>query len=212
MIRTQENIKLYRPGLTIIVTGLLTALTSLYSSSYAGQSRALIEAAGSWDIKQVQNLLDECADVNTQDRYGITALMSAAEIGDLATVKLLLEKGADINVKDSVRGQAALMHAVSMRRHPAIVVLPWKGHLAIVKLLLAKGADVNAKDDKGWTALMWASHEGDLTMLKLLVKKGADVNARDNEGRTALTMASQTNYLNKGQVMKLLKTHGVKLN
>lgn len=84
-----------KPGIAIIIAGLLTALTISCSLSYADQNEALMEATRKGDLAQVQDLLEKGADVNTRDEYGWTPLTLAAEKGHLEIVKLLITHGAN---------------------------------------------------------------------------------------------------------------------
>jgi hypothetical protein len=49
------------------------------------------------------------------------------------------------------------------------------GYHAKVDQLIEKGVDVNAQDEFGWTALMWASHEGHADVARSLIDAGADL-------------------------------------
>ena len=52
-------------------------------------------------------MIENGADVNIKNNYGITALIYAAEHGNLEIVKYLVEKGANVNIKDN-HGRTAL--------------------------------------------------------------------------------------------------------
>jgi ankyrin repeat protein len=119
-----------KPGITIIVTGQLTVFAIFYSAAHASQPQALIDAARQGDLKQVQNLLDGGADINTRGYYGATPLMAASSAGNFDVVKLLLGQGADLNAKNN-KGSTALRLASE------------KGHIKIVELLKARGARVS---------------------------------------------------------------------
>lgn len=92
------------------------------------EGTALIHAVYNGDIKLVQFLLDNGADVNiADDKYGATALMYAVGGGHIEIVKLLIEKKADVNLKDK-EGYTALYAAKV------------KGNSEIVRLLKEAGA------------------------------------------------------------------------
>lgn len=55
-------------------------------------------------------LIENGADINTQESYGRMPLLWAAEGGHKVLVRLLLEKGADIKSKDT-SGRTPLSHA-----------------------------------------------------------------------------------------------------
>jgi ankyrin repeat protein len=81
----------------VIAVGL-TVMTTFCPVSFAeDQSQALIEAAKQGDLKQVQELLEKGADINSKDNSGWTALMWVSDNGNAEIAKVLLAGGADIN-------------------------------------------------------------------------------------------------------------------
>jgi ankyrin repeat protein len=146
----------------------------------------LIKAAERGNLADVQDELNDGADVNAKDIFGWTVLMRASYGGYTygryaEVVKLILDKGADVNIKTN-EGETALMAASS------------SGYAEVVKLLLDKGADVNIKTSRGTTALITASSGGYAEVVKLLLDKGADVNMKTDEGITALMETSSGGY------------------
>ena len=73
-------------------------------------TRQLWHIAGTGDLEQLDELLNQGADVNAGDRTGVTALMRAAYHGQLAMVRALIFYGADPTKKDR-SGLTALMMA-----------------------------------------------------------------------------------------------------
>ena len=72
------------------------------------QGTALVRAAGSFgDLESVQVLLSAGAEVNVQDKNGMTPLMWAARWGDAPRVLALVEAGATVTVRDN-SGKTAL--------------------------------------------------------------------------------------------------------
>src|SRR6266540_6887564 len=67
------------------------------SDDHSGACNALMRAAESGDLKEVQTLLDRGADVNAQGAAGHTALTLAAVAGHMEIVRALLKAGADPN-------------------------------------------------------------------------------------------------------------------
>ncbi len=127
---------------------LITVL--IFAGSCATTSQRLRWSAESGDYAEVKRLIEEGADVNTQDQdLGWTALELASGKGHIEVVKLLIEEGANVNAQDQDGlGWTALISA------------SYHGHPEIVKLLIDKGADVNAQDYYGYTALMYALEHG----------------------------------------------------
>ena len=95
------------------------------------------------DMTALAAALDQGADANTADRWGVTALGHAAARGKLAAVGLLLDHDADPN-KTGGAGNSALMAAAA------------RGHLEVVKALLARGADPRHGNKWDLKAADWA--------------------------------------------------------
>ena len=146
----------------------------------------LIKAAERGNLTEVQDALNNGADVNAKNPFGLTALMMASYCGYTngnyaEVVKLLLDKGADVNIKND-KGITALMEASSGGNAEkvknsafkiALTEAPSVGYVEVVKLLLAKGADVNLKNSKGETALMIAKDKGKTEIVGILERAGA---------------------------------------
>ena len=145
-------------------------------------------------LNQVQQLLQEGADVDARGDGGRTALWEAAGNGHTDIVKVLLDNGADVNGKADL-GDTALARAAS------------NGHTTVVIVLVAKGAVGNVVSNYGFTALMDAAMRGRATIVKILLGAGADVNARANNGSTALEYATERSHT---EVVDLLKKAGAK--
>jgi hypothetical protein len=86
------------------------------------------------DLAEAKRLLDSGVDVNTEFRYGATALSSACDRGHVEIVRLLLDRGAKPLVRDTFYGSTPIDWAIS----PAMGK-PGENHLKIVEMLLAKG-------------------------------------------------------------------------
>jgi serine/threonine-protein phosphatase 6 regulatory ankyrin repeat subunit B len=159
----------------------------------------LIIASEDNNIKEVQTLLDQGADVNLRRVSNrSTALWIASYRGYAKLVKLLLEKGADSSISNSIDGITP------------IYVASQNGHTDIVRLLLDNGADVNAKEiNKDVSALHLASQKGHTGVVQLLLDRGADVNAKLTKGDTALMIASA--YAHAG-IVSLLLENGADMN
>ena len=140
--------------------------------------------------KEIEDLIQQGADVDVQVNKDKTALMIASYFGREDVVRILLGAGADVNIKGD-DGWTALMIAVE------------SGHKEIVEMLLDRGADVNQKNEHSTTALMIASYWGREDVVGILLEGGADVHQKDNDGETALMNASEKGY--KGVVEMLLQ-------
>lgn len=182
-----------RPRLLLI--SLLVLLASGCSSDPAAK---LHRAAGNGQVKQVEQLLAEGAEV---DRLldGKTPLWYAVQRGQPRTASLLLEKGADIRTKgpggedlwDLVLGNryqtypsqgqgeclALLIDQGFEPRSTLLEVASRVDSQALVEAFLKSGADLEERDVNGWTALHHAAKNGKEATCEALLKAGADPNA-----------------------------------
>ncbi len=183
------------------------------------------------DIRAIELLVREGADVNAKNDYGRTALMRASELRDTEAVEFLIENKANVNSADN-DGNTALMAAIQLNTicgddsdKQAIA----EG-ANIAKYLIAHGADVNAKNNDGNTILIEAvmsSCERSLIavgahanaediiadkaeIMKYLITHGADVNAKNNDGNTALMEAVISSR--DTDIVKFLIAHGADVN
>jgi len=104
-------------------------------SAKAGDANreALWAAIRKGDVKEVQSVLDQGADVNAKSEIGISALWIAVSRSNRDIIELLIRRGADVNARDGIWYQTPLSTAVQ------------GGSLDLVKLLIQAGAkDVDA--------------------------------------------------------------------
>ena len=117
----------------------------------------LIAAVVTGDIKEVERLLANGADVNAQNSLGMTALMMAAVGGYCRIVDILLAKGADVNAANGAQITALMLACLSKR-----------DDTNIVRVLLQHNADVYAVGGSHQTALMLAFRKGNRKIVALL--------------------------------------------
>ncbi|KAM6327545.1 2-5A-dependent ribonuclease isoform 1-T7 [Podargus strigoides] len=118
------------------------------------------------NMKDVLELLEKGADVNSKVENGWTPLQSAVHCVDNENmVRLLLEKGACPHARKDNGGTAFIEAAMV-------------GNVNILELLLDCGLNINDYDDNGFTALMEAAWYGKDKALRFLYSKGAIVNLR----------------------------------
>ena len=108
------------------------------------------------DVKTMKAFLDKGFNVNTKNRYGVTALTFAADKGNLEAVSLLLERGADPNLKDSFYGETPLGWAIYKKKNE------------IIKCMINHGGDISNAE-----LVMGAAGAGLADVVKLLLEKGA---------------------------------------
>jgi len=136
----------------------------------------LLGAARHRDARQVEQLLQEGAAVNVQDKDGMTPLHLAAQSGSVVVTELLLRNGASARMTNS-KGLTPL-HYASAR----------SGGAPVAELLLQAGASV--RDPSGWTPLHVAARNVNVAVVELLLQANAPVNAQTKGGDTPLRMAA----------------------
>ncbi|KFQ94974.1 2-5A-dependent ribonuclease, partial [Nipponia nippon] len=117
------------------------------------------------NVKDVLELLEKGADVNSKAESGWTPLQSAVQADNEDLVQLLLDRGACPHARKDNGGTAFTEAAIA-------------GNVNILKLLLDRGLNINDHDDNGFTAFMEAAWYGNEEALKFLYSKGANVNLR----------------------------------
>ena len=138
----------------------------------------LLLACSDASSAMIDTLLTVGANPNVSLPSGQSPLMTAARTGKVDGVKALLASGARVNARETVKGQTALMWAVSEK------------HIEVARILVDHDADVGARSNSGFTALLVAARGGDLDMVRLFLGNGADVNETDSEGASALLVAT----------------------
>ncbi len=162
----------------------------------------LIQAVERKETERIRSLIEEGADINTQDSAGRTATMIATYKNDAESAKILIEAGADVNIQDDMKNSPFLYAGA-------------EGYLDILKLAIEAGADPSITNRYGGTALIPASEHGYVEVIKeLLTKTDIDVNHVNDLGWTALLEAI---ILNDGdgkqqRTVQLLIDHGAVVN
>lgn len=138
--------------------------------------------------KIAQHLIAQGADVNYQNKDGITPLYLSAMNNRAFVAQTLLHAKADSTIADKT-GWTPLMTAVN------------RGHIELVDLLSKNKQTINQKDDIGWSPLHLTANkdnkgeeEVQVSIARMLLKRGADLNAQTNKGLTPLALASLRNW------------------
>ncbi len=124
------------------------------------QDERLIKHASSGNLDQVEQLLEDGANINAQDFNEFTALHLAIYHCQWEVAEKLIAYGANINAQD-YDNQTPLLVAVE------------KCYLSIIKSCIANGGQVNARDRQGSTALHEATKEDCWELVELLLEAGA---------------------------------------
>ena len=159
-------------------------------------------------VNLVQLLLEQGAEVNSQNEQGATALHNASLVWNLGAARALVDHGANVNVRDN-KGQTPL-HQVSEAEDYSE-----EHRFSVTQLLAEHGADVNARDKNHETPLHLASYFPELKLVRMLVDHGANVNAEDSHGRTPLYWVLRVGNYSDGDpfgVAKLLIERGANVN
>lgn len=155
----------------------------------------LIVAIDEEKVDVVSSLLAQETDINSEDKWGETALSLAVKLNNVEIFKLLIQAGALVNIYEE---HANLLYfAVRNNR------------IEMAKLLLDSGADVNvtyANYDK--TPLHIAVQASNVRMSKLLLDYGASVNADSKDGTPLNIAMGSRNY----EMIKMFLNAGINLN
>jgi serine/threonine-protein phosphatase 6 regulatory ankyrin repeat subunit B len=180
-----------------------------FAVGQANPNELLHQAARDGQLKDVQALLKEGADINCRDSDGKQALASAACGGQIEVVEFLLKKGLSVNDKDPYGGTALMSAAgcgkndvvrlllekgadieASTTSNTALTVASFEGHTDTVQLLLAKGAKMEPLGSCFPTALTSAAYGGHSEIVQILLAKGANIDMEDYERRSPLGAAA----------------------
>ncbi len=115
----------------------------------------LFEAAKAGDIATVQGLLDQGANINSNNKQGETALHAAASANQVQMVNLLIAKGANVN--STTTGGWTPLHTAAR-----------VGASQVLSLLIAKGANLQAVNADGRTPEALAIAVKNVKMASLL--------------------------------------------
>lgn len=158
------------------------------------------------DVYEIQELIDEGADVN----YGVneggsllgTPLMNATVNKRGAgpqIISFLVDNGADVNAVTYGHHEYLMVSRIT-----PLMVATHYGTPETVKALVKEGADLEAVNSRGETALHTACEYGKFKNAKTLLQLGANVNAKDKRGNVPLYTASWYNS-DKPSIFPLLK-------
>ena len=132
----------------------------------------LEEALEDGDLDEIQDILDEGADVNDfSDDSPLHYVVSSKSSDCKEIVQLLIDHGLEFNI-DTFRD------AIKSKNEE------------IVAMLVENGADVNMEYYFDWTPLFYALSHGNRAIVELLIDHGAKIDVKDCYGRTPMEVAA----------------------
>ena len=93
------------------IFGMALALFLPLATCTPAVNSQFMEAVENGDSERIQALLQEGADVDTQNEEGWSAIIAMSVFGNTRTVQVLLDAGANVNRPDKL-GRSALFWAV----------------------------------------------------------------------------------------------------
>jgi ankyrin repeat protein len=156
-------------------------------------------AAVNKSLEMVKLLVENNADLEMHDRYGMTALGMVARAGKLDVVKYLIENGATYQPLNEFMCSP-------------LCEASWAGHVNIVQHLLElDGMDINyrSRSYDGATAIMNASIMGRTGIVEMLLREGEDPYKKDKTGKSFIHYAARGGSV---PVLQIIGEHDLDLN
>ncbi len=165
-------------------------------TSESVNKKLLAAAISATKAKDIKELIEKGADINTHNEWGLTPVMLASQYNHcVAVLNALIAAGADINEAEPKYRSNSLHLAANSSKNPKVI-----------DALLAAGANIDARNYLGETALVMAVNSNPETKISTeLIKCGADINARDYQGHSVLEYAKASKRL---YLINLLKEKG----
>jgi ankyrin repeat protein len=158
----------------------------------------LFVAANQNKNEVVKFLIEKGANINFQNKSGITPLMAAITSSaylrqNLELINILINSGADLNITNK-NGEHSL--------HIAILSDYKNNMFDIIKLLIEKGVDLNIISTlSGYNPLTTSINKKNIEVAKLLIEKGANIDFQNDNGISPLMVAIAGNLY---ELIKLL--------
>ena len=124
----------------------------------------------------IEMLLQEGADINTQDENSQTMMVCAVEEGYIDITATLIQLGADVTVKN-VAGES-LIYIAAVR-----------DHCDLIPILVNAGAPKNEVDAEGNTAIHYCAINRKMDMMKRLASYGVELTLQNKDGDTPMHQA-----------------------
>ncbi|XP_048736719.1 ankyrin repeat and death domain-containing protein 1A-like isoform X1 [Ostrea edulis] len=178
---------------------------------------ALHWAAANGNIEVIAKLVEDGADLESKDKYGMRPALWAAWFGHLDAIKVLITGGAT-PLCTNKQGMG-ILHCAAQNNHIAVMNFIFEsleninvnegemtgrtplhlaaeaGHIEAVMRLIDMRCDADRRDKDGKTALHLAAEAGKNEVIKKLLNLGIEVSDRDAEGRTAMHIAAEEGHM-----------------
>ena len=153
----------------------------------------LFEASRAGDADRVKKLFQDGIDIDSEDKFGRTALFYAVGGNHIELTELLIFSGVDVHHRS--KGGITALRAVN-----------WGNNSESLQLLLDKGTEINAKDDYGKTALFHASDFCNTPVIKLFINHGANLKDTDGSGENALAQCLRAPPFGRQNLLTAIET------
>lgn len=196
----------------------------LAPAEQARMQEQLLRAARCGSFKQLVDLVNAGAEVQSTTLRGQTALMLSAASHTENTIKVLqflIETMADVNARDELGWTAlhyacrnsqtksaelliehkAAVDATAADGKTAAMLAAVDGCDSLVMDLLGHKAFVDEADEHGWTLLTYACEEGHVGLVKFLLKSRANPCATAKEKSTPLMVAAKHGDKKLGELL-----------
>lgn len=189
---------------------------------------------GADKLRSHSTILNDSADLNARNEYGMTALDMAMRSNKSDTIAILCERGADPNTINKY-GSTALHTAIHSNKPDMVTILCKHGanpnimdkegcnalhcvvdanllcddKCVIIRILCENKVDLDAVNADGFTALHMAINNWDSSIAEELCKRGANLNIMNARRFTPLYYAI---CKRNTSIVKLLIAHGADIN
>eukprot|EP00287_Rhodomonas_sp_CCMP768_P026088 CAMPEP_0202831806 /NCGR_PEP_ID=MMETSP1389-20130828/17068_1 /ASSEMBLY_ACC=CAM_ASM_000865 /TAXON_ID=302021 /ORGANISM="Rhodomonas sp., Strain CCMP768" /LENGTH=301 /DNA_ID=CAMNT_0049505577 /DNA_START=12 /DNA_END=917 /DNA_ORIENTATION=+ len=143
--------------------------------------------------KKIAGKEDVCADPNSKNSEGFSALFLAVQHGRVDVVRALVEAGASPNMKCGPDGVTPLCLAAA------------EGKTAELMVMAGSGASVDVPQEGGVTPLYVAASNGHAIIVRELLLRNVNVHRRTEKDDTAVEAASRRGHV---AVVKMLEASG----
>ncbi|MBW5400610.1 ankyrin repeat domain-containing protein, partial [Brachyspira pilosicoli] len=159
--------------------------------------RELFEAIRDNDIKKLKKSIENGANINAEDGYGLSALHFAIRNKNIKAVDVLLDCD-NINLEatlpngyytalDNFSREAVYIGGATPLLY---AIFKSNGDSRIVNRLIKKNANINTYDEEGWNSFLYAAAFGNVRIMNSLVDKNENlINSKTKKNVTALHMA-----------------------